>query len=167
MSENPPPGQKALRRGRYSQKEARYFITFCSFTRAPILFHSGIPEIIFDSLINQSDEFDLIASVVMPDHVHVIIHLLNNNLSKTLQTFKSKSAIAINRNRKSSGRVWQKGYFDHKFRGDEDLGPILKYMWNNPSVPGKHFRCNRLDWKWFKTVVQEDFEYPIWITNQH
>ena len=163
MSDVPPPGQKALRRGRYSQEAARYFITFCTFKRAPILLHDQISTIIFDCLTNQKNDFDLIASVVMPDHIHIVIRLLSDDLSKALQAFKSKAAISVNRHRKSSGKIWQKGYFDHKFRSDDDLGPILKYMWSNPSVHGKNFRCNKEDWKWFKTVVKKDFEYPAWI----
>jgi hypothetical protein len=71
-----------------------------------------------------------------------------------------KSAVAINKILARTGQVWQKGYFDHKFRTDQDLAPILNYMWKNPDPPGTNFRCNQNDWIWFKSMVTKDFEYP-------
>ena len=59
--------------------------------------------------------------------------------------------------------IWQPVSFDHKFRADDDLAPILSYMWNNPEVPGQHFRCRKEEWLWFKSMVTLDVEYPEWL----
>ena len=157
------PGQRALRRGRFSQVHARYFITICSYDRTPILTRSGIPEILFEVLMSLSDDFDLIASVVMSDHLHFVIRIGESNLTAAIKRFKGRSAIQINRHLDRSGTVWQNGYYDHKFRGDDDLAPILCYLWNNPKPPGKGFRCNREDWLWFKSLVTEHLDYPVWL----
>ena len=106
---------------------------------------------------------DLIASVIMSDHIHFIIKLKNDQLTSAIQEFKSKTAIRINRLLARKGPVWQSGFFDHKFRDDDDLAPILLYMWNNPNPPGRNFRCNRSDWLWFKSMVTQDMDYPGWL----
>lgn len=86
---------------------------------------------IFNCLQEEKEMCELIASVVMSDHVHFVIRLKNPCLSKAMKTFKGRSALIINRSMERKGQVWQRGYFDHKFRDDEDLAPILLYMWNN------------------------------------
>ena len=118
---------------------------------------------IFESLQDCGGSFDLIASVVMPDHVHLVIRLNEVSLTRANQDFKSRSAISINPVLSQSGQLWQPVSFDHKFRSDEDLAPILSYMWNNPSTPGENFRCRKEEWLWFKSIVTEDVDYPEWL----
>jgi putative transposase len=163
VKDSSKPGQSALRRGRFSQENARYFLTLCTFNRMPILYEDGVPELIFHFLTDTGNDFDLVASVLMPDHLHCVLKLIDKNLSSSVRIFKGRSAITINRHLKRSGTFWQKGYFDHKFRHDEDLGPILRYLWNNPDVPGTHFRCNKEDWVWFNSTVTQDVDYPSWL----
>lgn len=160
---NTNAGNRALRRGRYSQDNARYFITICTNQRRRILYNEDIPEKLFDCLLKQEDKFDLVGSVVMPDHLHFIIRLKDPSLEECIRNFKGRSSYEINRFLNEKGSLWQRGYFDHKFRRDEDLGPILNYMWNNPKKPGHYFRCNKDDWLWFKSLVTKDLDYPVWL----
>ena len=158
-------GNQALRKGRISQENARYFLTLCTCKREPVLCLKSIPELIFENLQLSWKRFELIASVVMPDHVHLVIQLHDRNLSQPMQVFKSRSAIAINRMLNRCGPLWQAGFLDHKFRSDEDLAPILIYMWKNPTIGGRNFRCRSADWLWFKSMVTKDLEYPLWLRN--
>lgn len=123
----------------------------------------GVPERIFDELRNNVESMELRASVVMPDHIHLVARLEEPNLSKCVGGFKGRSAKQINDLLNRSGPVWQRGFFDHKFRSDEEMGPILHYMWNNPRNPGINFRCNKEDWLWFKSLVTKDLTYPAWL----
>jgi hypothetical protein len=66
------PGYKSLRKGRISQENARYFVTLCTLKRQPVLCRDSVPEIVFETLQLCSEDFELIASVIMPDHVHVL-----------------------------------------------------------------------------------------------
>lgn len=128
-----------------------------------MLCEEKIPNILFETLNTHQSSFDLIASVVMPDHIHFVLLLNHSKLGQAIKIFKGKSGIEINRILSRSGQIWQKGYFDHKFRSDDDLEPILNYMWNNPETPGRNFRCNQDDWIWFKRMVAKKFEYPEWL----
>jgi putative transposase len=128
MTFSDQPGQQSLRRGRFSQENARYFITICTEKRARILSKSGLPGMIFKCLQEENELWELIASVVMADHIHFIVCLKIPSLSEGMKTFKGRSAAIINISLERKGPVWQSGFFDHKFRDDEDLAPILLYM---------------------------------------
>ena len=163
MEDRENPGYQALRKGRFSQEGARYFLTICAINREKILTKPGVPEAVFDSLMLCASKFNLTASVIMSDHVHVVIQLEDDSLTRAIQAFKSRSAIAANRILNRSGQVWQPTSFDHKIRKDEDLFPILLYMWRNPDPSGLNFRCRKEDWLWFKSMVTKDAEYPSWL----
>ena len=159
------PGYKALRKGRVSMVNARYFITCCTLNRASLLWENGIPRLLFKQFQMLASKMELDALVVMPDHFHAVVRLVDGELADVLCILKSKSAREINSVLKRTGSVWQAGFFDRKFRGDEDLAPILSYMWKNPSPPGKNFRCQKEEWIWFKSMVTQDMEYPDWLRN--
>lgn len=95
--QNNNPGQQALRHGWFSRENARYFITICSYGRSPILTKNRVPEIIFEVLKGLADEFDLIASVVMKDHLHFVIKIGGSTLASSIKRFKGQSAVQVNR----------------------------------------------------------------------
>ena len=54
-------------------------------------------------------------------------------LSKIIGRFKMNSSKLINNIRNSTGaHIWQRGYYDHIIRNDEDLNNIKQYIQNNP-----------------------------------
>ena len=83
------PGYKSLRKGRYSQEHSRYFITTCTADRKPILLRDSIPKLLFSHLFDFGSHCELIASVVMPDHMHFVIKLGPVGLATCIQEFKS------------------------------------------------------------------------------
>lgn len=89
-------------------------------------------------LINELKSFDCFAFVYlfMPDHVHLVLggNNSNSNVKKSLEMFKQKSGFYLSKNTKSIH--WQKGYYDHILRSDENLEVQLKYVLNNPVRAG-------------------------------
>ncbi len=93
------------------------------------------------------DEF-----VIMPNHLHGII-LVGAGLAPPdggaqnrgaassaptlgyiLRAFKSISAIAVNRLLERSGRsLWQRNYYEHIVRNENELAHIREYIANNPA----------------------------------
>lgn len=101
------------------------------------------------------DEF-----IIMPNHVHGILHLIDNNagtarraptidpgdyvpekfgkptsgsLSSVIRSFKSAVTKHINEMRKTPGDpIWQRNYHEHVIRNDYDLNDIRDYIMNNP-----------------------------------
>ena len=81
--------------------------------------------------------YNLVAIVVMPDHVHLILQPLSKyNLSRIMKGIKGVTAILINKNRKSKGSIWQAESFDRIIRNQEELSEKLNYMINNPVKKG-------------------------------
>ena len=93
------------------------------------------------------DEF-----VIMPNHIHFILIILNDNVvgvqyiepqRNEYQKIIPKSVVSIIRSYKASvtcwcmenGFVnfrWQRNFFEHIIRNDEDLFRIREYIRNNP-----------------------------------
>ena len=87
--------------------------------------------------------YDLYAWCVMPNHVHVIAELFSGEtLARTIHTWKSYSATAINRELGLKGHLWQREYFDRLIRDREELIAIVQYILDNPVKAGLR------DWPW-------------------
>lgn len=91
--------------------------------------------------------FDLLAWVVMPNHVHVVVRPLPGwTLSKVLQGWKGYTASAANKLLHRKGTFWQSESFDHLIRNDEDLHRCCHYTTMNPVNAGF---CESLEaWPW-------------------
>ena len=75
----------------------------------------------------------LLASVVMPNHVHVLFiqnpqHLLED-LLRSWKTFTSRK---INSLLGRSGSLWQRDYFDRLVRDEKHFADCVRYIRNNP-----------------------------------
>jgi REP element-mobilizing transposase RayT len=80
--------------------------------------------------------YELIAYVVMPNHVHVCFMPLNGfRISQILHTWKSYSANSVNKVLNRTGKVWQKEYFDRYIRDESHFERVIRYIRrNNPSL---------------------------------
>ncbi len=75
--------------------------------------------------------------VVMPDHVHWMMELGTVcDLGEAVRTLKSLVSRRIGR------PVFQKGFYDHAVRDDEDLRTLARYLVANPVRAGLVERVN-------------------------
>jgi REP element-mobilizing transposase RayT len=75
--------------------------------------------------------------VVMPDHVHWLMHLLEGqSLGTLMQATKSSSARMLNRHFNRNGKFWQSGYHDHALRRDDNVRASARYIVANPIRAG-------------------------------
>ena len=99
-------------------------------------------------VLHERNVVDSLAWVVMPDHVHWLFKLNNIlTLSKTMQQFKAHTAHNINKYSNQKGTVWQKAYYDHALRKEEDIKGISRYIVANPLRAG---------------IVKHISDYPLW-----
>jgi len=108
------------------------------------------------------ERYDLIAWVVMPNHVHVLIRLYEGQLlGKVVQSWKSYtgrkiSALKLYRAgaRCSQGgkSFWMREYWDRYIRDEEHLANTIDYIHNNPVKAGlvKHPE----EWKWSSAAAE-------------
>jgi len=89
-----------------------------------------------------------IAWVLMPDHLHWVFQLREKEaLSTVMRLFKGRSAKHVNAVLKRRGPIWQRAYFDHAIRDNEDIKEITRYMVANPLRSG---------------LVENIGDYPYW-----
>ena len=135
MAFEPSKGYQALRRGRFSEAGALYFLTFCTAGR-----NMGLTEVTIAHAVQQEwramslgGVWILRCGTVMPDHVHLLVELGGKlPLSRTIARLKARTAASL----RKAGLSWQAGYYDHRVRPQEDILPYFLYTYLNPgSVP--------------------------------
>ena len=134
--------------------DGTYFITICSKDRKPIFSRVvgdgvlDIPKIILseygaviDSQINLIDNhyeyLNIDNYVVMPNHIHILISVYNNGMSRTLSptndiipTYVSTLKRFVNK--EVGENIFQRSYNDHIIRNERDYLEHYTYIENNP-----------------------------------
>lgn len=96
---------------------------------------------------------ELLAAVVMPDHVHLVGALRDVPLDGVMHSLKGCSRQRINRELGRSGRLWQPGYHDRALRSEQAVDAAIGYCLQNPVRAGlvEDFREYPHAWsKWRK-----------------
>ena len=142
-------GYSALRKGRFSQPNGIYFITFVTEERIPWFTDDELASVMCRNFYHPAAILDssILCYVVMPDHVHFLVQLGSAPLHKITQRIKSRSASLLNNLIGCSGRFWQPGYHDHGLRKEEDLLGVARYIVANPLR---------------SKLVKKLGEYPYW-----
>jgi len=77
-------------------------------------------------------QFELMAWVVMPNHVHTLVQIGPTPLTRIVQNWKSFVAVEANKLLGRTGRFWQPDYWDHYMRDEEQVSKAVRYIENNP-----------------------------------
>ncbi len=87
--------------------------------------------------------YRLFAWCIMPNHVHVVARLFpGQTLATVVHSWKSFSAKHANRILGTHGAFWQREYYDHLIRSEEELERAVVYVSENPA------KAHLKDWKW-------------------
>lgn len=125
-----------LRKGRYSEADRAYFITTVLADREKCYFDDFMCArlvIMNMKLLHEDQAVYSLAWVIMPDHVHWLFQLgATSSLSEVVKTFKARTARCINTHLGKSGALWQKSFYDHALREEEDVRAIARYIVANP-----------------------------------
>ena len=81
---------------------------------------------------HQGSRFELLAWVVMPNHVHVLLKVGDAPLSKIIQNWKSIVAVKANKLLGRTGDFWQADYWDTYMRDEAQKIRAIHYIENNP-----------------------------------
>lgn len=139
-----------------------YFITICAWNRESIFgdikdgkfFPNHLGEIVVEEWRKSPEirqEITLDEFTLMPNHFHGIVminrtgnnnvgangrsplHMQSKSIPSFVAGFKSVVTKRINTLRNTPGvPVWQRNYYDHIIRNDEELHQIREYITNNP-----------------------------------
>jgi len=147
----PKKGSHNLRIGRFSQQGYVYFITTRCYKNSRIFIDEKAVEVVFESIdwLIAHSYIDLYFCIVMPDHLHMIISLVDTKcLSEVIKSIKQYSSRKIKSILTISDPIWQEQYYDHTIRKEENLIDVIKYCWYNPVRAGLVTNPNRYPhWK--------------------
>jgi len=97
--------------------------------------------------------YDLIAWVVMPNHVHVLIRVYEGvSLARIVQSWKSytgrrlQALLAARGGTQSVQGVWMREYWDRFIRDERHLRAAIDYIHRNPVKAGLVRQAT--DWPW-------------------
>ena len=130
-----------------------YFITICTKNKKQILSKivgDGVLDVpkniltkygeIADKYLRQMNEFynniSVEKYVIMPNHIHLILRILENGTSGTpspTNSVVSKFVSTFKRfcNREFGENIFQRSYHDHIIRSENDYGKIWEYLDTN------------------------------------
>ena len=135
-----------------------FFFTVVTDGRRPLLASPEAVDVLRNAFraVREKHYFDVDAIVVLPDHLHCIWTLppddadfaMRWQLVKTWFTKHCNPAIRPVPNRtgveKHRQRVWQKRYWEHLLRDEEDFTQHLEYIHYNPVKHG--YMKSPIDW---------------------
>ena len=104
--------------------------------------------------VRQTHPFDVIAIVILPDHLHCVWRLppadddyptrwrlIKAGFSRLIEPGER---VSDSRRRKGERGIWQRRYWEHVIRDDQDLYRHLDYIHHNPVKHGYAKRA--IDW---------------------
>ncbi|MGB7291225.1 MAG: transposase [Thermodesulfobacteriota bacterium] len=141
-----------------------YFITSVVENREPISINENCVQILLRVLSQYAKNYyiEIIAFVVLPDHLHLLISpkSQNHTISDFMKSVKGKTAIEINRALRRKGRLWQHQFLDHIVRSKEDYRSHIEYIHYNPI---KHGLCDKPeDYRW-SSYRFYDLDEDVWV----
>jgi len=89
----------------------------------------------------------MVVVVLIPDHFHGLLVVNEMPLKQVISDLKGRSSFQINNQLNRKGTLWQKQYYEHAIRHNEDLKNTARYIVANPLR---------------KTIVQKIQDYPYW-----
>jgi putative transposase len=115
--------------------------------------------------------FKTIAAVILPDHIHALWQLPtgDSNYSVRWQNIKSlftmklnKAGFNLNKDDRGEYKLWQRRFWEHTIKSEEDLHAHINYIHYNPVKHGLVTRV--IDWPYSsfhsfvkKGILEEDW----------
>jgi putative transposase len=98
--------------------------------------------------------YDLVAWVVMPNHVHILIYLLVP-VPTFMRWVKGSTARSANKILgRTSQRLWQDESYDHYLRKNDRLDKTIAYIERNPVKAG--LVGSAVQWRWSSASRQAE-----------
>jgi putative transposase len=146
-----------------------YFFTVVTDGRRPMFADDANVTLLRDAFryVKTRRPFDIIAAVVLPDHLHTMWGLPegDSDFSTRWQMIKTAFSRKVDASlrRDGSKRIWQPRFWEHLIRDEEDYQKHLDYIHFNPVKHG--YTSKPGDWQHssFKQLVEQGvYDDPAW-----
>jgi putative transposase len=155
-----------------------YFFTVVTEGRSPIFVDDHVRGLLGDAMRScaATRPFETVATVLLPDHLHAMWTLPEGDADFSTRWSFIKSAftrsylaaggveqpISVSREQHRRRGIWQRRYWEHLIRDEEDFRRHVDYIHWNP-VKHNHAACPHA-WRWssFQKWVQRGAYEPTW-----
>ncbi len=124
------------------QPGGRYFFTVVTHGRQPVLTETPVLARLKEAFqrVKGSQPFDIEAIVVLPDHLHCLWRLPegDGDFSSRWRLIKRhvSAGVPVGVNERGEKAVWQRRYWEHLIRDEEDWRRHMDYIHYNPVKHG-------------------------------
>ena len=139
------PERKKIRLENYDYSaQGAYFITVCLQNRETLFENDDAKQMVEKWILEIKNKYKnttIDYYVVMKDHIHMIIFIEKENkttLFEIIKWFKTMTTNEYIRGVRQGiykpfeNKLWQRSYYEHIIRNDEDLTEKREYILNNP-----------------------------------
>lgn len=125
-----------------------YFITVCVNDRKPILWNVGaatcrpsltkIGSVVETAILQIPEHYPMISVdkyCIMPDHIHMILSINTDEDGRQIAAPTVSTVVGSMKrwvSRQIGRPIWQKSFYDHGIRNQQDYNEIWEYIENNP-----------------------------------
>ncbi|STY17170.1 REP-associated tyrosine transposase [Legionella quateirensis] len=149
-----------------------YFFTLALRNRKSHLLTSHI-DLLGETLqtIKQKYPFSTEAIVVLPDHVHAVWKLPDNDFNYSLRWHQIKSnftkrlikeGLKITKDQRGEYQLWQRRFWEHRIRDESDLQAHIDYIHFNPVKHGYVPSAKEWPYSSFHRYVQNGVLQENW-----
>ena len=114
-----------------------YSLTLTCAHRRAVFADKGLVESCIETLRSCAEKhgFAVLAYCFMPDHLHLLVEGgAESDVPQFMKDFRQRTGYAY---RRASGEaLWQKSYYDHVLRKEEDVREAARYVVDNPVRAG-------------------------------
>ena len=118
--------------------KVRATFTLCVEGRKGLFVEKAVVDRFLNALVESKNRYNCVnwLYIFMPDHLHLILEGKSegSDLWKTIVLFKQKTGFWLSKNR--VGVKWQKDFYDHIHRRDDNLKQHIRYILDNPVRKG-------------------------------
>ena len=147
------PKRKPIRIDNYDYSTAgAYFITICTSNREKIFWNSvgadiirpeNVPlstagKIVEQGILQVAEHYKNVAVdkyCIMPDHIHLILRIESDVYGRMISAPTVSTVVGSMKrwvSRQIGRPIWQKSFYDHGIRNQQDYDEIWRYIENNP-----------------------------------
>ena len=149
-----------------------YFFTVVTLNRTPIFINADRVEILRQAFrkVMAARPFKIDAMVVLPEHLHCIWRLPEGDADYSSRWREIKKAvfrqICTLTNERNERLIWQRRFWEHTIRDEEDWRKHVDYIHYNPVKHGLVSRPSEWRWSSFSRAITEGWYEASWGANE-
>lgn len=111
--------------------------------------------------------YNLIAYCLMPDHLHILVQASDNprDLRGFVRGFKSYCSVATPV--ATNIKLWQRGFYEHILRKEDNVADVSEYILNNPVRKGLVQERGQYKWReLIREIQRRDGSHDATVASQ-